>query len=129
VRPELTSYIDLKEKSRLPRRLTHEIKRILKEFAPARGSRPHQRLAEIEKVWRQVVGEGIANKSQVSSYKRGVLMVQVESTPLAAELANFARQTLLKELASRGLEGIHDIKFKTAARPAGGSRVRKERNT
>lgn len=125
----MTSYIDLKAASRLPRRLNREFNRILKDFAPARGAQPHQRIAEIEDIWRQVVGEGIANKSEVSGYKRGVLKVQVDSTPLAAELANFARQTLLEELASRGLEGIHDIKFKTAARHKGGTGIRKERNT
>ncbi|HIA27843.1 MAG TPA: DUF721 domain-containing protein [Planctomycetes bacterium] len=125
----MTSYIDLQERGYLPRLLSREFQALLKEYAPARGARPHERLVKVEKIWREVVGEGIAKQSEVISYKRGVLKVLVVSTPLAAELTNFARQMLLEELASRGLEGIHDIKFKASDRPVGEARRRKEQST
>ena len=80
--------------------------------AAARGT---SRLEEVSEIWQRTVGEDIAGLSRPTRFRAGVLTVELDSAPLAAELDSFARDHLLEALAGEGLSGLCDLKFKVRA--------------
>lgn len=91
----------------------------MKKLAPARGKNPTTGIQQIREVWTDAVGMEIARLSTPVRYREGILTVTVAATPLAAELQAFGEQALISDLAQRGLEGIHTIRFQTGDQPQG----------
>lgn len=79
-----------------------------------RASREEDGMEEAREAWHVVVGEDLAELTEVLRFRSGVLTVAVSSAPLRAELSTFARADLVRGLEEQGLRGIHDVKFKTA---------------
>jgi predicted nucleic acid-binding Zn ribbon protein len=87
--------------------------RLVREFAPAIAPDAGTKLEEIGAIWRRAVGEEIAAHARPSRFRGGVLTVEVDSAPLAAELGTFAREHLGKALEREGLVGLCELKFRT----------------
>ncbi len=97
---------------REPHELREIISGLLKELAPTVQKDPYENLERLQQIWRSVVGPELAGLTHVLRYRGGVMTVSVSSGPLKSELDGFARPGLLQELTARGLEGIHDLKFR-----------------
>lgn len=68
---------------------------------------------ELEKAWREAIGERLAPKTKVGSIRQGIIEVLVENATLLSELQNFQRPKLLGELKKRVQStNIRDLKFR-----------------
>jgi len=124
----LTSYLELeREKKREQRAMMscrpvqEGLQALIKNLAPTRGQNKKTGIQRVREVWTDAVGVEIARLSTPVRYREGVLTVTVAAAPLASELQVFGEKTLVGELAERGLEGIHTIRFQTGDRPQGQS--------
>ena len=89
------------------------IKEVMGEFAPVVGAAGSgggsdrigamSRLEELQDLWKRVVGSQIAEHTSVVRYRRGVMTVEVDSTPLMAELGGFAKAQLTEGLIDCGI--------------------------
>ncbi len=120
-RPRAVEYREL-ERRRVPdtKTLATEFDSLLRELAPvvardraARDRGMGDRLDAIEEIWIRAVGEEIAAHARPGRFRGGVLTVEVDSAPLAAELESFAREHLREALEREGLEGLCELKFRT----------------
>ena len=109
------------ERGRAPetRRIGSEFDRLIRELAPT--VRPRRRseesgaaedLERLRDAWQRAVGEEIAAVSRPGRFRGGVLTVEVDSAPLAAELEQFARDHLLEALEREGLVGLCELRFR-----------------
>lgn len=108
--------------------LAGTFRNLLKDLAPAiesgaaqrerKASGGGNRLEEITGLWQRTVGDDVAALSRPVRFRGGVLTVEVDSAPLAAELGSFARDHLVQALAAEGLEGLCDLKFRPATHGA-----------
>ena len=116
-----TSYADL-ARARVPdvEPLAGLFDRLVREFAPAVAAEPGARLEEIGAIWRRAVGEEIAAHARPGRFRGGVLTIEVDSAPLAAELGSFARGHLHQALEREGLTGLCELKFRTGRPRTGG---------
>ena len=108
--------------------LEGEFAALLKELAPAlpaiddKAARKKNRTAaadearweEISKIWQRAVGDDLAALSRPIRFRGGVLTVEIDSAPLAAELGTFAKQHLLEALDREGLAGVCELKFRVS---------------
>ncbi|MBT5737664.1 MAG: DUF721 domain-containing protein [Planctomycetes bacterium] len=124
----LTSYLELeREKKREQRAMVscrpvqEGLQALMKNLAPTRSQSKKTGIQKVREVWIDAVGVEIARLSTPVRYREGVLTVTVAAAPLASELQAFGEKVLVGELAERGLEGIHTIRFQTGDRPQGRS--------
>lgn len=102
------------------------IKEVMREMAPVvealprgKGSaRGGDRLAELQGIWQRIVGAEIAALARITRYRGGVLTVEVDSAPLKAELEGFAKAELTESFIDGGLDGLHELRFRSSARRA-----------
>ncbi len=114
-------------------RLDGEFARLLRELAPtvqksavqksAAKKKPvdaqgELRIEQIGEIWQRAVGDDIAALSRPTRYRGGVLTVELDSAPLAAELKSFAREHLRKALEAEGLAGLCELKFSVGSSSA-----------
>jgi len=73
--------------------------------------------------WARVVGEGVAERTSLKSYREGRLLVEVDSPVLLQELSGFMTRSLLEEL-RRTPEGrdVAEVRFCLRGSRAGASR-------
>ena len=95
--------------------------RLVRELAPAVAPDAGARLEEIDAIWRRTVGEEIAAHTRAARFRGGVLTIEVDSAPLAAELGSFAREHLHRALEREGLTGLCELKFRTGRPRSGGA--------
>jgi len=124
----LTSYLELERQKKREQRamascrpVQEGLQELIKKLAPTRGRNPKTGIQKVREVWTDAVGVEIARLSTPVRYREGVLTVTVVAAPLASELQAFGEKVLVGELAERGLEGIHTIRFQTGDRPQGQS--------
>ena len=101
---------DLRERD--PSALGDLLKKLLKQYRPAVADDPAARLAELNGIWRGVVGDALGEQTRVAKYLGGVMTVEVSSAPLLAELSGFAKQELMDGLGAAGLTGLHELRFR-----------------
>lgn len=66
--------------------------------------------------WKEVVGDQIAERTRVVDFRRGELVVEVDSAPLLNELSTYYREEILHSLKEREeFRGIQRIRFKPGA--------------
>ncbi len=71
--------------------------------------------AKLESAWLTAAGEAIAADARVTSLRRGVLEVEVRSSVLQQELAQFYKRKLLKTLRETMPHlTVTDLKFRAA---------------
>lgn len=89
---------------------------VLGRLFVARGwGRLRERL-KLEAAWQAAAGDAIAGQTRVSRIRRGVLEVEVRSTVLLAELAQFHKRTILKKLRETvPNQAISDLKFRAGS--------------
>lgn len=89
---------------------------ILARMFTARGWGRKSERVRLETAWDEVAGETYRTVTRLGSFRRGVLEVEVRSSVLMQELAQFHKRILLTELRKRltGLT-ITDLKFRAAA--------------
>jgi predicted nucleic acid-binding Zn ribbon protein len=82
-------------------------------------SRGWSRLGEklkLEAAWAAAAGEEVAKQTRVSSLKRGVLEIEVRSSVLQQELAQFLKRTLLKAVREKlPHPPVNDLKFRSGS--------------
>lgn len=72
-------------------------------------------VVEVDRHWQQVVGETVALHTRPIGYRRGVLIVEVDSAAWQQELTSFRKQKVLQRLAEEcPRQKIHDVKFEMA---------------
>jgi predicted nucleic acid-binding Zn ribbon protein len=89
---------------------------ILARMFAARGwGRKSERL-RLESAWDEVAGDAYRTETRLGSFRRGVLEIEVRSSVLMQELAQFQKRILLAEMRKR-LTGLTltDLKFRAAA--------------
>jgi predicted nucleic acid-binding Zn ribbon protein len=95
----------------VPEPLAEIITRALKEA----GIRRPPADSPFEQAWREVAGEDVARHSRVSSFRGGVLTVEVFTAPLREELQVYRCDELLRALRSRlGGAGPDRLLFRLA---------------
>ena len=74
----------------------------------------------LTQAWRELVGEVIAGKTRVQSFRDGRLVVEVASSALLHEMKGFMMETLLDGLhqAEAGRD-VAELKLRLAPRPQG----------
>ena len=95
-----------------PLALGHLLKPVLAAARPEVRGTPSAALARLAALWSEAAGPDIAARTRATRFRAGVLEVEVDSTPLLADLRGFARAALIKTLSARGLAGVHDIRFR-----------------
>ncbi len=104
--------------SREPVAVGELLRDLLRELKPTVQGDPPQSLERLHQIWTAAVGEELARLCHVIRYRGGVMTVEVNSAPLISELGGFARESLIEELAARGMEGVHDLRFKVGRAPS-----------
>ena len=112
------------DRRRLPemKTLAPELTALVRSLAPVLpSSGPRRRdgalrLAEIGAYWSRAVGEEMAALTRPTRFRGGVLTVEVDSAPLAAELESFARDHLLHALQGEGLDELCELRFRSGSR-------------
>lgn len=85
----------------------------LSELIALRGWARSAANEDLDRLWKEVAGEGIAARTRVGAIKRGVLQVLVDNSALLAELAGFRRDELLQALIERAPElQLKGLKFR-----------------
>ncbi len=103
------------EKRRAGQRTARPIGEVLAELAASSSFARTFAVARWEAAWRQVVGETIAAKSQVSLPRRGVLTVLVANSAVLHEL-QFRKAEILRRLASLMPEQpLKDVRFRVGS--------------
>lgn len=68
---------------------------------------------DLERLWGEVAGEAVAERTRVGTIKRGVLQVAVDNSALLSELAGFRKGELLAGLNERAPElRLRDLRFR-----------------
>lgn len=100
--------------AREPMHVRAALEELLREMRPVTGANPAARLAQLGEYWRSAAGDAIADQSRVASYRGGLLVIDVATSPLLSELENFCRDRFTDALRSAGVTGLHDIRFRLA---------------
>src|SRR5436190_1296569 len=78
-----------------------------------KDAKPAARRGGIGAAWAQAAGDELSADTRPSTLQRGVLTVEVRSTPLLAELEGFRKDELLARLLATGTSGrIHGLRFR-----------------
>ncbi len=85
---------------------------LMRGLRPVAAADPGARLADLNRLWTQVVGAEVARGTRVSRCRGGVMTVEVATSPLLAELRGIGRESLLESLEAAGLDGIHEVRFR-----------------
>ena len=92
-----------------PTPLAKIVDRIRTNLAKAKRAK---RLGTVERRWAEVAGPAVAAATKVKDLSAGVLVIEVDSSPLKAELEGFERDRLLEELTERvNFTRIHALRF------------------
>lgn len=78
-----------------PRKLADLMQHYL---GPKGLGKERRRLEELRRAWIEAAGTEVAEQTRVRSLRRGVLSIEVQSGPLAFELAGFRRAELLEKV-------------------------------
>ena len=85
------------------------IERVRRNVAKSKRAK---RLDTIERRWAEVAGPAVAAATKVKDLAAGVAVIEVDSSPLKAELEGFERDRLLEELSERvKFTRIHGLRF------------------
>ena len=89
---------------------------VLARLFAARGWGRKTERVRLERAWDEAVGPATAAETRVGNFRRGVLEVEVRSSVLLQELAQFRKRSVLTALRT-ALVGmtITDLKFRAAA--------------
>ena len=69
-------------------------------------------LRDVRERWVELAGAGVASHTRILTLDRGVLKIEVDSSPLMAELATFRKDELLRKLvAAFPAKRLRDLKF------------------
>ena len=80
--------------------------------ANLRKAKRAKRLGTVERRWAEIAGPAVAAATKVRDLSAGVLVIEVDSSPLKAELEGFERDRLLDELVERvNFTRIHGLRF------------------
>jgi len=85
----------------------------LQEFLKRQGLRGRLRILEVCRAWHETVGEEVSRDTRVGGFRRGVLVVEVDSSTRFYELSQFYKEEILEKLRAR-LPGeyLNDIRFR-----------------
>lgn len=91
----------------------HAAHDVVKHFLAASGLGDRLRDAPIYAAWREVLGDDLGRRARAVDFRRGELIVEVESAAHHAELANFTGERY-RQLTNRhlGREAIRKVTFK-----------------
>lgn len=89
---------------------------VLSRLFTARGWGRRTERVRLEQAWAEVVGPDAAPETRVAGLRRGILEVEVRTSVLMQELAQFRKRSLLSALRT-ALPGmtVTDLKFRSAA--------------
>ena len=77
------------------------------------GLEERVKVGRLFSLWDEIVGEQVARHARPVEYRRGILVVSVDSSTWLAELSQYMKPEILKKLRSRaGSLVIKDIKFR-----------------
>lgn len=83
----------------------------IKEFLESQGFTEKIEQADVLRMWPDIVGEKIAEKTQARRMKKGILVVSVSDSVWRNELV-YMRETLRRKINSKvGKDLVKDIKF------------------
>jgi hypothetical protein len=86
---------------------------ILRRVLPAGGSTTRRRESAVARLWREAAGPELAEETRLATLRHGVLVVEVRSSPLLAELSGFRAQELLSRLVAADPSGrVTGLKFR-----------------
>jgi predicted nucleic acid-binding Zn ribbon protein len=89
---------------------------VLARLFTARGWGQRQARGRLEAIWRQIVGDAVAQRSQLGALRHGVLEVFVSDPVLLQELANFRKRPLLDQLRTRlAPTKLVDLRFRLSS--------------
>lgn len=90
----------------------------LGEYLSSSGLLQRKRAVPAIDAWNEAVGPDLARRAQAVSYRRGELLIEVESSALLSELRGFAAEDL-RTRADALLEGarIRKLTFRLSPRP------------
>ncbi len=93
-------------------------------LAGGRGEAAAAAVLAVNRIWPEVVGSWIAERSRPIAFKKGVLTIGAESPALANELTFMAEEGgfVRKLNDALGRKIVTEIRFKTAAEPKTGAR-------
>ena len=97
------------------RRGEHELLgQVLKRMFGNRIRRGVSKLMKLQATWKDVVEEEVACCSRITSFRRGIVYIEVDSPALMYELSQFRKKEILEGIRNRTrLNDVEDLKFKT----------------
>jgi predicted nucleic acid-binding Zn ribbon protein len=95
---------------------TESLTDVLGQLFVSRGWGRLAERARLEEAWKAAAGPAIAAESRVLAIRRGVLEVEVRSSVLMQELAQFHKRKLLKDLREKLPNlTLGDLKFRSGS--------------
>ena len=71
-------------------------------------------VAEVEHVWRTVVGEALAEVSHVRAVAGDTVHIEIAGAPARAEIESFFKDRFLRALKDAGAAGVRRVQFHVA---------------
>ena len=69
--------------------------------------------AQLEKCWKDTVGDEVAERTRIVDLRGGTLVVEVDSAPLLGELSAYYREEIMSSLRqSEGFPNFQNIRFR-----------------
>jgi len=69
--------------------------------------------AQLEKCWKDTVGDEVADRTRIVDLRGGTLVVEVDSAPLLGELSAYYREEIMSSLRqSEGFPNFQNIRFR-----------------
>ncbi|MBI3273124.1 MAG: DUF721 domain-containing protein [Planctomycetes bacterium] len=85
---------------------------LISEFMKEPAIASWMALRDVRERWVELAGAVVASHTRILTLERGVLKIEVDSSPLLAELATFRRDELLRKLAEAfPAKRVRDLKF------------------
>ena len=87
------------------------LRRIVTEVMKGLKARSSEQTAEVERIWRELVGEELCRFSRIRGVTAHTVDVEVDGSAVLAEVDQFFRRAFLDKLKAEGVTGVDGISF------------------
>lgn len=87
------------------------LKRIVTEVMKSLKARDSEQTKEVERIWRELVGEELARFSRIRGVAANTVDVEVDGSAVLAEVDQFFRGAFLEKLKAEGVSGMDSVAF------------------
>jgi hypothetical protein len=90
------------------------IDKVVKEVLKDLKGRTAVATSDLDRVWREVLGDTLAGLARVCAVSGSTVEVEATSSAVLSEIRQFYEEEFLERLAEEGIEGIKGVSFRLA---------------